>query len=128
MRQIYRRVCLLRARGRIAEAAAIERTELVPALASAREHAGEIDEGRLRAEEAERVASAQLLAELIAPLVAECLRPTAQPTTVAHPLAASAPTVAPRPQRPATGAVPSIADLIDGMLSQQGAPPSPVAT
>lgn len=132
MRRIYRRICLLRATGRTDDAAALANAELTPALTLARIAADtEVEESVLFAQETERVANATLLADLIAPLLAERLR--VEMTSLAPRLSASTPSppaaIGPAPapsSRTIPDAIPAIADLIDGMLSQQrGAAPPP---
>ena len=130
-RRIYRRVCMLRATGKIHEAAELENTEFARALAAARIASNNGDEeAAVLAAEAERVTSACVLAELLAPLLAERLR--AAPVTAAAPETLEAPAIrerekpaAPAPVRPTSEKVPSIADLIDGMLSQETFPARP---
>lgn len=126
MRRIYRRICVLRAHGAAAEARELERTELAEALSAARaESPPARPESDLLAQESNRVAEAQLLAELLAPLLADRLRGAApefapRSATAAAP---AAPRAAPPPTPrvtapPPPAAAPSITDLIDGMLSQ----------
>lgn len=85
-----------------------------------------IAEAEVLAEEAQRVSSACILAELLAPLIAEQLRDGVAPASrvsavVSRPTDKPAP-VEPLPRREALPAgVPGIADLIDGMLSQENA-------
>lgn len=127
MRRIYRHACLLRARGHGDEADEIEGTELDHAIAHAREAADAVNEDKLLADEAERVAQACVMAELIAPLVVDRLRAeistlaksaTSFPAPAAPP-AASNPRPAPAPATPPANGAPHIADLIEGMLAQQ---------
>lgn len=140
MRRIYRRVCLLRATGKIEEASALENAELSHALIAARDasKAGG-EEAEVLAQEAERVTSACLLAELLAPLLAEKLQQasaaaSAASVSVTEAAAREAQPRAAAPSRPRRASAPSqeaantpainvpgIADLIDGMLSQQQA-------
>jgi hypothetical protein len=118
VRRIYRRVCVLRAGGKIDEAAQLENIELASALAVARltPHSPD-EESALLAEEAERVANASVLAELLAPMLAEHLRVNPPPVQ------ATPPAPEPKPRntaaRPPPAKAPSIADLLDGMLSQE---------
>jgi len=129
VRRIYRRICVLRATGKIDDAASLENEELARALSIARIATNNSEqEAAVLAEEAERVSSATVLAELLAPMLAEHLRPLAPP--VAAPQVAKVPATAPampakstKAAPPPTENVPSIADLIDGMLSQR--PPRP---
>ncbi len=126
-------MCLLQATGRKTEAAELERTDLPPAIAAARITCPVVAEATVLAEETERVASASVLAELLAPLLAERMHAAASGgpasvTLAAKPESTSAPHHAPasspvRATPSASAAVPGIADLIDGMLSQQGAAP-----
>jgi hypothetical protein len=128
VRRIYRRVCVLRATGKHDEAATVEHEDLARALSAARiaTHNSE-QEAAVLAEEAERVSNATVLAELLAPMLAEHLRvdtaPAPAPAVVTAPIAPEKPSKASRP--PAEKNVPSIADLIDGMLSQE--PPFPAS-
>lgn len=123
---------MLRASGRDDEAATLEHGELAGALSAARIAAdGEVDDAALLTQENDRVATAAALADLVAPLLVERLRAEIASLALRAPSAAAAapaattldpPTPAPRPP---SEAVPAIADLIDGMLSQQSkAPPS----
>ena len=132
MRRIYRRICLLRATGKSDEASALEQNEFADALAAART-APEATQKEIRilAEESERIASANVLAELLAPLLANKL----QSAVIAPADAATAVSIRkpdavlaapPRrarvssPESPESAAgVPGIADMIDGMLSQE---------
>lgn len=130
VRRIYRRICVLRATGKSDEAAVLEETELASALAHARVTADSDDsEAKLLADEGERVSNASAFAELLAPLLAERLRADlrfATPVTASpHSNANSAAAPAAQPARPLGSEVPGIADLIDGMLSQERFSPSP---
>ncbi len=132
VRRIYRRICVLRAAGHPAEALDLELEELPKALAAARKIAGDQAgaEASVLAEEAERVTNASLLAELVAPLLADRLnaRSSAAAASAAAPVSVSAaanrklpaaqPAAAPKP---AVQTVPSIADMLDGMLAQSPA-------
>lgn len=137
MRRLYRRICLLRATGHNEEASALELNEFSEVLIAARKapEAAQ-NEVRILAEEAERVASATVLAELLAPILANKLHASPVPSAVAAPAAAiarkpdAALTSPPRRARvaspeaselPAAAGVPGIADMIDGMLSQERA-------
>lgn len=130
MRRVYRRVCVLRATGKVDEAAALENEDLARALAAARIATNNSEqEAAVLADEAERIANATVLAELLAPMLAEHLRPETAPA--AAPSVAMAPAVPDQPSKatrpPPEKNVPSIADLIDGMLSQEAPfPASPV--
>jgi hypothetical protein len=122
---------LLRASGRDEEAVALEHDELALALSAARIAAdGEVEESALLAQENDRVAVASALADLVAPLLVERLRAEIASLAMRAPAAAAAPSAPtanppPAPARSPGETVPGIADLIDGMLSQQGkAPPS----
>ena len=129
VRRIYRRVCLLRATGKNEEATQLENSEFARVLAAARIASNNGDEeAGVLAEEAERVSSACVLAELLAPLLAERLRTQPSPISVSETAPAPVSTVREKeksaaPVRPPPDKVPSIADLIDGMLSQE--PPLP---
>lgn len=122
---------MLRVTGRDDEANALEHGELAVALSTARIDAdGEVDEAALLAQESDRVATASVLADLVAPLLAERLRAEIASLALRTPNAAAAPTAAPDPPPPSpprgpAEAVPAIADLIDGMLTQQKKPPAP---
>ena len=129
VRRIYRRVCVLRATGKTDEAVALENDDLARALASARFATNNSEqEAAVLTEEAERVSAATVLAELLAPMLAEHLR-TAEPAPAIAPIVAATPVMPEKPSKPirppAEKIVPSIADLIDGMLSQE--PPSPAS-
>jgi hypothetical protein len=117
---------VLRATGKMDDAAALENEELAGALTHARIATNNSDdEAAILAEEAERVSSATVLAELLAPMLAEHLRAEslpAQPPPVAVAPASSEPK--PRVNRPTVEKAPGIADLIDGMLSQRPPPPT----
>lgn len=121
VRRIYRRVCVLRATGKNDDAAALENEELARALTNARIATNNTDdEVTILAEEAERVSNATVLAELLAPMLAEHLRADALPAQVPQAaLATVTPEAKPPASRPAPENAPSIADLIDGMLSQR---------
>ncbi|MEO7599762.1 MAG: hypothetical protein ABIV50_12565 [Opitutus sp.] len=125
VRRIYRRVCVLRATGKADEATQLEADDLARALAVARiASTNNEDEIGIMVSEAERVSNAVVLAELLAPMLAEYLRVHAPQEAAAKSVVASAavekakvvPALAPRPipDKP-----PSIADFIDGMLSQE---------
>lgn len=141
LRRTYRRVCLLRATGRHAEALDLEIDDLSLALSAARDGgASERATAAAMAEEAERVANAATLAEVLAPLLAEKLRatPALASSAAAVPAAVSSRSSAPAPPppssspapsapaKPAPAASPSITDLLDGMFAQ--AAPSPGAS
>ena len=130
LRRIYRRMCLLRATGRHAEALDLEIDEFNRARSAARAAgASEHQEAEALAQEVERVANATILAELLAPLLAEKLQSRTAPAsaTAAPASVASAGTPTPRPSpatpaaRPPVSNAPSVTDLIDGMLSQRPA-------
>jgi hypothetical protein len=129
VRRIYRRVCVLRAKGARDDAAELENTELARVLAAARlSELSPDEEALIFRQEADRVANASVLAELLAPLLAEELGAHAR---LAPAASASSPTpVTPKPAnvpRPASAKPPSITDLLDGMLSQETTfNPSPI--
>lgn len=127
-------MCILRALGKDQDASSLENRDLSRALAAAREVAeSEHEEAAVLAAESERVLNASITAELLTPLLAERLslamqapapkpqvasaRAEAAPTAIVvpEPKAATPPMSAPRP----SAGVPSITDLIDGMLSQE---------
>ena len=126
VRRVYRRVCVLRATGKSDDAAALENEELARALTNARIATNNSDdEAAILAEEAERVSSATVLAELLAPMLAEHLRAEALPTQAPQvAIAPVTPEVKPHVSRPSVENAPSIADLIDGMLSQRAPLPA----
>lgn len=97
------------------EAAELERIELAPSVALARARGDESRLAALFAAEEARVAEARVLAELLAPMLAHSLNVTLVSA------AAAPPTERRRPPSTTSlpGTVPSVADLIDGMLSQQ---------
>lgn len=133
---LYRRICVLNARGCLDEATALESGDFAAALETLRLS----DEGRLLGEERlqhwpgierNRVADAQVTAELLAPLLSNFLSrqsptnaavepkidlgPVSKPSVVAS-------AMAPAPARQTQPAVPpSITDLLDGMLAQDRA-------
>jgi len=116
-----RRICLLRAAGRYAEAQRIEDTELAAAAAKAsREGSGPGPEADARlatmlAGEAERVAAAVAFAEILAPMLSERLGDRAA-------IHAQAPKHPHRgPGTGAPGGVRGIADFIEEMLAQDRA-------
>jgi hypothetical protein len=116
---LYRRVWVLRSRGRPAEARRIEETELAAALARVHEgaQAGTDAEARIAAislEEKERVAAAVAFAEILAPMLAERLgglTPGLRPAPMASPTRATKPADEDR----------GIADFIEEMLVQDRA-------
>ncbi|HVU24407.1 MAG TPA: hypothetical protein VHE13_09810 [Opitutus sp.] len=116
MRRLYRRVCELRATGRTAEAAELERADLSDALAAARRESTAFDEAALLAAEDERIADARLLAELLAPMLASRVSAAPASARVTGPV--------PVPARaPRTGSAPPVADLLDEMLTQAAGRP-----
>lgn len=130
--QLYRRICLLRACGRAAEAEKIQSIEFAAARSAAEQETPVEDPSILEsliqtlldAEEA-RVTEAVLLAEMLAPLIADLIRPSLanQPLAVKQPANTHSPSQAaarrPESPRPPPATAPSIADLIDGMLGQE---------
>jgi len=124
VRRIYRRACVLRATGRSEEATHIESVELPRALENAqRDPLCSLQEQAVLAEEVERVTNAFILAELVGPMLAEQLRAEGSVITSASAPSAgkTEPKVDPAPTRAPSDEPPSIADLIDGMLSQERA-------
>jgi hypothetical protein len=110
---LYRRVCLLRARGLGAEADHLAATDLARALTALRpagRPAGDPELRALFAREEDRVADATVLAEILLPLLRE---PAAAGASAPAP--AALPARAPRPA--ASAAAPGIADFIDEMIS-----------
>jgi hypothetical protein len=129
---LYRRICVLRARGHSAEADRLYSTEFAQALEAGRSST-EADPDRdnrlqvLLAAEEERVAAAEALAALLAPLLVEQLRgllpagaPDLSPARSGEPNPFTETPVAAL-VRPAPGTPPAIADLIEGMLAQERA-------
>lgn len=129
---------MLRATGREQEAAVVENRDLARALTVARAAAeSESEEATVLAVEAERLLNASLLAEMLAPMLAERLHSSmsaAAPARAASVVAKTQDVVTPAAALPARSeveprrkedGVPSIADLIDGMLSQEAPLPSP---
>ena len=132
---IYRRICLLRANGKDTEADRVAAGEFADARSAAEQETGTVNSSETQAlvqslldAEETRVAEALLFAEVLAPLIAERIRPA----LVIEPVASRAPfpsdreTHHPAP-RPRDQPVPSIADLIDGMLGQERGPTRPPA-
>ncbi len=120
LRQLYRRICVLRVNRRTAELQRLETHELPRAVAAVRAAGDGPDLAALFAAEEARVDEAHLLAELLAPLLV-----TPNGTTAAS-VAASGTSTRPAPTAPGNrGAALSIADFIDGMLAQEqaGHPP-----
>ena len=124
LRQLYRRICLLRGTGQIAEAARLEETEL-PAVVAASQAAG-ADEAAIRSlyqAERTRVADLQDLAEILAPMLAKTLAGAIGLAT--KPAAAVVSSITARAAAnkavTKTTVVPSVADLIDSMLAQERA-------
>lgn len=124
LRQLYRRICLLRGTERNAEAARLEAAELPAALAAT--HAAGTDDATIatlfRAEQA-RIADLRDLAEMLAPILAKTLNAAVGvASTSAASLASSVSRRTPVARVPlSASAVPSVADLIDGMLAQEHA-------
>jgi hypothetical protein len=112
--------------GKIDDAVLLENKELARALSIARIATNNSEqEAAIFHEEAERVSNATVLAELLAPMLAEHLRPLAAPVAAPQVVATASaiPEKITKASRPPPENVPSIADLIDGMLSQR--PPVP---
>lgn len=112
---------MLRAQARTDDADEITHGELARALAVARLSAPDVDESAIFASEEERVANATVLAELLAPLLARHLGPGphARPVVEAVKPTPSNTELPPESPRSAPAGVPPIADLIDGMLTQE---------
>jgi hypothetical protein len=120
VRRIFRRICLLRSRGRGGEAQRLEDTELAVAATQARGASASEPEADARmkalwAEEKERVAEAVAFAEILAPMLSERLSAVAP---VRRPARAPAPE---RLEAGAPGEAHGIADYIDQMLAQDRA-------
>jgi hypothetical protein len=130
--RLYRRICVLQARGEIAEAARLAIGEL-PAAVQTLRTAESVDDRELQRifeTEEERVASASVLAELILPSLADRLggaAPLSASTSRSVHRASETPRpgstaeIGALPVRPAV--IPGIADFIDEMISQER--PSP---
>ncbi|MBS0663567.1 MAG: hypothetical protein JSR48_09895 [Verrucomicrobia bacterium] len=114
LQQLYRRICVLRAKHQSAELQRLETEELPRAVAAVRAAGDEHRVPALFAAEDARVDEAHLLAELLAPLLAIPGGPAS--VTVA---------VSGAPSRPVAAGVRgpalSIADFIDGMIAQEQA-------
>lgn len=123
VRRIYRRICVLRANRKTDDAAQLENRDLARALAEARIATNNSEEEAIvLAQEAERVANAAVLAELIAPMVAEQVRVESQRIAPQNIPAAAPAGPTTKAARPRPESVPTIADMLDGMLSQEPAP------
>jgi hypothetical protein len=128
LRQICRRICLLRLSGKKQEAAELEQGELARALAAMHEHGADVDPATVFASEQARVEEARDLAELLAPMLLQGLQSSLALVSAAS-TEATATVVpfspAPRASSSASAAAgataPSIADFIDGMLAQDAA-------
>ena len=124
LRQLYRRICLLRGTGQVAEAVRLEESEL-PAAVAATQAAG-ADEAAIsslcQAERA-RVADLQDLAEILAPMLAKTLGAAIGLATKPAAAVVSSITARAAASKAVTKAtvVPSVADLIDSMLAQERA-------
>ena len=124
VRRIYRRICVLRANRKTDDAAQLENQDLARALAEARIATNNSEEEAIvLAQEAERVANAAVLAELIAPMVAEQVRADLPRVAAPQNSPIATPDESSKAVRPRRESVPTIADMLDGMLSQE---PSPV--
>jgi hypothetical protein len=122
-----RQICLFQETGRNEEASQLESVLLDPLIRSFRASHGadslpEAQLGSLRASERKRVSDAAALGELLAPLLLEQLRRPPE-SLRSPPPASSRPPTSPRPGSPAN--IPGIADLLDGMLAQDGDRPAP---
>jgi hypothetical protein len=118
---LVRQICLLREQGDAARAAALEAGELADALRTLREADGgealpESALAALFAREEERIADAQVLAELLAPRLGAVL-PSAQAATVT-----TVTTVTTRAPEPPAEPL-SIPDLLDAMLAAERTSP-----
>lgn len=119
LRQLYRRICLLRAGHRLPEAKELEELTLPAALAAVRSAGDDGQISGLLDAEAAKVADVQAIAELLAPLLAAQLNLARASFPVVAPAA-----VRPLPSPIRSGA-PSIADFIDGMIAQERPIPRP---
>jgi len=118
---VCRRICVLRERGQLDDAAQLEGTDLAALLAVCRrtnpdtEIAPRLD--AIFAAEEERVANAAILAELLLPLLTRELRASLPSSTLLSadiPAVSSAASASPRPPRTDP---PDIAGFIDEMLA-----------
>lgn len=129
-----RRICLLRATGRAAEAARLQSADLSRALARTGSQAADpAVASRLSALFAaaeERVSDALALAEILGPLLVDQLSSALSALRSASPASAPAFSVATPPVAPprpiASGPVPGIADFIEEMLARER--PSPASS
>jgi hypothetical protein len=131
VRRIYRRMGVLRATERHAEALDLEVDEFSRALSLAHDAgATERQTSEVLAEEATRIANATALAEILAPLLAEKLRsaPVSAPLISAPAVPAPQPSAAPSARahthikaapspRPAPAGSPTVADLLEGVFA-----------
>jgi hypothetical protein len=125
--RIFRRIALLRASGRGAEAEAIAEQELPAALETARAsepsaEAADRRQATLYSLEEERMIQAASTAELLAPMLVERLRGIPPFPPGGHPDHAGRPAASQDGPAPGRGArtaskPPEIADMIDGMLA-----------
>ena len=120
---LIRRICLLREQGEVARAEQLQAGELAEALTALREADGPeacsaVAVAQVFAREEERIADAQVLAELLAPRLG-----AARPATTA-PLPAAAPPPSPPGRAPGVPAESlSIPDLLDAMLAAERTSP-----
>ncbi|HKB90278.1 MAG TPA: hypothetical protein VKC60_07145 [Opitutaceae bacterium] len=126
--QLYRRICVMRVNGRSIEANRLQSTELSTAIASAQQqHGAEVISDKKLQEifqhERERVANASVLVELLLPELTKRLKlgSPASAETQNEPAQRFPVEDAPAAERSPPTAPPAIADLIDGMLSQERA-------
>jgi hypothetical protein len=125
LQRLFRRICFLRASARSAEADELEE-KAVPAATAALRSAGALDAeiSALRVTAEIRIEEMVELAEFLAPLLAKNLNGASGAASNATPRIT--PPVSRLKGAPAMGAgetsrVPSVADLIDGMLAQDRA-------
>lgn len=124
--RICRRVWVLREHGRHDEAELLRQGELAFCVAAARMPADSDADVAIRLEaimahEAERVASAAVLAELLLPILTQQLSAPAVLVAPASPAAIPAAPKLNAPQAPAQRPAASIADFIDMMIAQENA-------
>ena len=127
--RICRRVCVLLEHGRPDEAALLRQGELALRVAAARTPSESDADVASRLQsimthEAERVASAAVLAELLLPILTQQLNASSAPRAPVAPASPIATPTAPKfnaPPAPAQRPAASIADFIDMMIAQENA-------
>lgn len=116
-----RRICVLRERGQLDDAAQLEATDLAALLAVCRRTGNDAEItprlDAIFAAEEERVANAAVLAELLVPLLSRELHTSLPASPLVAPAALPASSAAPAPSRPPRAEPPDIAGFIDEMLA-----------